>query len=89
MSEDDAETLLRATALSTERVGFSLQVTSECDHGATVHLDPQQPTRVLVGTGPAADLRLSDPTVSRRHVALSVLGSELRVEDLRSTNGTF
>jgi two-component system, NtrC family, response regulator HydG len=45
--------------------------------------------RVLIGTSPVCDLVLTDERVSRRHLALSIEGATLRVEDLASTNGTF
>src|SRR5690606_16582231 len=41
-----------------------------------------------VGTADACALRLSDRTVSRRHVALDPVGRRVRVTDLGSTNGT-
>ena len=43
---------------------------------------------VLIGSGRDADLRLGDPTVSRRHCRLRAGDGGLRVEDLGSTNGT-
>jgi DNA-binding NtrC family response regulator len=52
-------------------------------------LDGPTASRLLLGQGPACDVRLTDPTVSRRHVALELVDSELRVTDLDSTNGTF
>jgi transcriptional regulator with PAS, ATPase and Fis domain len=42
-----------------------------------------------VGTGPTADLRLTDKTVSREHVRLSLDAQGLRVEDDGSRNGTW
>jgi predicted component of type VI protein secretion system len=35
------------------------------------------------------DITLSDPDVSRRHAAIQVVGDEVSIEDLGSTNGTF
>ncbi|MGI8614688.1 MAG: FhaA domain-containing protein [Nocardioidaceae bacterium] len=53
---------------------------------------PVEPPGVVVGRGSEADLRISDPGVSRRHVEirLEVLGNQLLVSaaDLGSTNGT-
>ncbi|HEX8066382.1 MAG TPA: FHA domain-containing protein [Thermoleophilaceae bacterium] len=44
----------------------------------------------IVGRDPAsASVVLDDPEVSRRHASLAVEGSQLAVEDLGSTNGTF
>jgi two-component system, NtrC family, response regulator AtoC len=42
---------------------------------------------VTVGRAEDAALRIGDPSISRRHVRLHV-GKRLRVEDLRSANGT-
>jgi DNA-binding NtrC family response regulator len=44
---------------------------------------------ITVGGDHACDLRVDDPTVSRRHVELQILGEGVRVKDLGSTNGTF
>jgi pSer/pThr/pTyr-binding forkhead associated (FHA) protein len=46
------------------------------------------PERVVVGRSPAADVVLTDPTVSRRHMELRMDGSTVVVEDLESSNGT-
>ncbi len=42
----------------------------------------------VVGTGPLADLRLSDSTVSREHVRLTLESAGIRVRDEGSRNGT-
>jgi DNA-binding NtrC family response regulator len=42
-----------------------------------------------VGKSPACHMQLTDPSVSRRHLALELEGSRLRVRDLGSRNGTF
>jgi pSer/pThr/pTyr-binding forkhead associated (FHA) protein len=46
------------------------------------------PERVVVGRSPAADVVLTDPTVSRRHLELRMDGTTVVVEDLGSSNGT-
>jgi transcriptional regulator with PAS, ATPase and Fis domain len=43
----------------------------------------------VVGTGPLADLRLTDPTVSREHLRLTLAPEGVRVRDDVSRNGTF
>jgi two-component system, NtrC family, response regulator HydG len=58
------------------------------DLGRAIEMDGAEPQRVLIGQGPACALRLSDPLVSRRHIALEVTPSGLKVSDLQSTNGT-
>ena len=45
--------------------------------------------KVLLGTGPACDLRLGDPTVSRRHAEVHHDGSVFNVNDVGSLNGTY
>ena len=44
---------------------------------------------IRVGTGPAAELRLTDPTVSRLHCTFEVKPRGVRVVDLGSTNGVL
>jgi two-component system response regulator HydG len=67
---------------------FVLTVVKGPDQGQTIALDGSQPSRLLLGQGPACDVRLTDRTVSRRHVALDVDGGRVRVSDLGSKNGT-
>jgi DNA-binding NtrC family response regulator len=45
--------------------------------------------RMVVGKGPEADLRISDPTISRRHAELVVAGAGVEITDLGSRNGSF
>lgn len=73
---------------ASERVGFLLRVVDGPDLGVAFPVDPAQPNPILVGTGPACELRLTDPAVSRRHVALDPQSSSLRLTDLGSKNGT-
>ncbi len=60
----------------------------------TTHLDGRDlrvalaPGDNLVGSDSAADVHLPHPSVSRRHAMLRVLGAELELEDLGSSNGT-
>jgi DNA-binding NtrC family response regulator len=68
---------------------FLLTVLEGPDEGATFTLAGSHPSRVLVGSSPACELRLADREVSRRHVALEPAGRRMRVTDLGSTNGTF
>jgi DNA-binding NtrC family response regulator len=44
--------------------------------------------RISIGSAEGNDVRLSDPTVSRFHLALSRDGDRVVVQDLGSTNGT-
>ena len=50
-----------------------------------VHLDAGR--ELVLGSGPAADLRLSDPAVSARHCAVRLGEAGVEVSDLGSKNG--
>jgi DNA-binding NtrC family response regulator len=47
------------------------------------------PRPLVIGSALECDLRLSHPTVSRRHAELSLTDGEVQVLDLDSSNGTF
>ncbi len=66
--------------------GADIEVVSGPDTGAAIGV---QGAPVIVGTGSACDLRLTDDLVSRRHVELFSEPSCVRVVDLGSRNGTF
>jgi transcriptional regulator with GAF, ATPase, and Fis domain len=83
----DAETALRsAPRVPGKDGGFNLVVAEGPDAGRRAAL--RGPTRLLIGSGPACELRLTDRTVSRRHAAVSMDGGRVRLVDLDSTNGT-
>jgi transcriptional regulator with GAF, ATPase, and Fis domain len=67
---------------------YVVSVAEGPDVGARIVIEATPGARVLVGKGPACDLRLRDPLVSRRHASLEVTPTRLRVTDLESTNGT-
>ncbi len=69
--------------------GFSLAVETGVDRGLRHIIAPDQVTRILVGKSPACHFRLTDTTVSRRHVAFEMSGARLRMTDQGSTNGTY
>ncbi len=86
----DATTIAHLHAVqATLSYPFVLRVVEGRDAGLTRSIDASHPTRMLVGKSAACELRLSDPPVSRRHVAIEVVNQRLRVTDLGSTNGTF
>ncbi len=68
---------------------FLLSVVEGPDRGAALLVDGSLPSRAYVGTSSSCVLRLSDPEVSRRHLALEAIGQRLRVTDLASRNGTM
>lgn len=86
----EAETLVHRSALPPKDtvVRYRLRVKQGPQAGATVSISSVEPTPALLGSGSACSLALSDPHVSRRHLALEVVGTRLRVQDLGSTNGT-
>jgi transcriptional regulator with GAF, ATPase, and Fis domain len=89
--QDDVATELQR-ALDASAGGsatFVLTIIEGVDRGRTFTLDGSQPSRVFVGQSPACEFRLTDPLVSRRHLALDLTDRELRITDLSSTNRTF
>src|ERR1700691_2215442 len=67
---------------------FRLKVVEGFDAGRELCIHGGEGSRLLVGKGPTADLKLVDPAVSRRHIALEIENGRLRITDLGSTNGT-
>jgi transcriptional regulator with GAF, ATPase, and Fis domain len=64
-------------------------VVEGADAGKAFELDQSAPSRILVGTSPACQVRLTDSTVSRRHAAFEPTNKgSFRLVDLGSTNGT-
>ncbi len=70
-------------------IGFVLTVTEGPEKGQKFRLDGALPTRILIGTSPACEIRVTDREVSRRHAGLERVGAALKVFDLLSTNGTW
>jgi DNA-binding NtrC family response regulator len=68
---------------------FALLVTGGTETGKRFFFDDAMPPRPLLGKGHLCELRLTDPSVSRRHAALEITPHGLRITDLGSTNGTF
>lgn len=66
---------------------YSLKFLSGKCQGSDYLLPPS--CDVLVGRSAAADLVLPEGTVSRLHARFALSSSELAIEDLGSTNGTF
>jgi DNA-binding NtrC family response regulator len=77
----------RPTPAAEKAASFVLAVVDGPDAGLVVTIDANGP-RVLLGQSPVCTARLSDPEVSRRHAALTVVGTHLQILDLGSTNGT-
>jgi two-component system response regulator HydG len=87
--QHDQSTVARPLeGVSTSRLR-KVVVTEGPDVGREFTLEPDAPSRILLGTSEVCDLRLTDPTVSRRHAAFEPAGRRYRLTDLGSTNGTF
>lgn len=85
----DVATYQHELASSWKRELRRVVVTEGPDAGQAFELDPRSPSRILVGTSPVCQVRLTDGTVSRRHAAFEPTGSGgYRLTDLGSTNGT-
>jgi pSer/pThr/pTyr-binding forkhead associated (FHA) protein len=87
-SPGEGETRRATTGPAVAATSFELVVVEGKDAGARVVLDASS-GRVLVGTSPLCELRLTDPTVSRRHASIELTDLGLLVSDLGSTNGSF
>jgi transcriptional regulator with PAS, ATPase and Fis domain len=64
----------------------TLEVQSGVDAGRTARVEA---TSFVVGSGDTADFRMTDTTVSREHLRLTLDDAGLRVKDEGSRNGTF
>jgi two-component system, NtrC family, response regulator HydG len=86
---DDIKTALELSSGEPVRgTIFVLRVNEGPDAGASRVLDGVDEARVLIGQSAVCTLRLTDPTVSRRHAALRREEHAWRLLDLGSTNGT-
>ncbi len=82
-------TQAREPRVASARQTLRVEVIEGPDLGASMVLSPTSPLRVLLGTGPACQLQLTDATVSRRHVAFEPSQGRFKITDLGSRNGTF
>jgi two-component system response regulator HydG len=89
VEESHASTVKDRVLAAAPTSNWAVVVTGGPDQGKSFTLDDAGPPRVLVGQSPACEIRLQDPRVSRRHVALEHAGGRLRLTDLGSTNGTL
>src|SRR4029079_18625494 len=90
MTFDDATTrLLRNASASPLKSRFlRLTVSEGPDAGKVLQIDDAAHRQVLVGKRASCALRLTDASVSRRHVALELDDKGLVLRDLGSSNGT-
>ncbi len=71
------------------RKSFILRIISGPQVGATLTLDPSSPPHAVLGQASSCALPLTDPHVSRRHIALTATSTHVLLVDLGSTNGTL
>jgi len=64
---------------------YALVILNGDDPGRVVSLETP---RVVIGRADC-DLELDDPQLSRQHALIAINGTNARLEDLGSTNGTF
>jgi DNA-binding NtrC family response regulator len=74
-------------ALTSSNGGCILRVVEGVDRGAELELLGDG--EATVGTGSDCSLRLTDSTVSTRHLSVRIEGPGLVISDLRSKNGTY
>jgi two-component system response regulator HydG len=84
----DGETRRQETSIPVPPASFEVVVVEGRDVGGRALLEPSS-GKVLVGTGPLCELRLTDPTVSRRHASIELTELGVLVTDHGSTNGSF
>jgi len=85
---DQATEARQRTSAAAVAYPFVLSVCEGPDTGKTFWVSPDHPSRTLIGKSHACDVQLADPSVSRRHAAVEVVGHRLKLADLGSTNGT-
>jgi hypothetical protein len=85
---DETIELPVVTPAALPRTSFLLRVISGPDAGKTLTLDPSSPPHAVLGQASSCAIQLSDPHVSRRHVALTATPTHLLLVDVGSMNGT-
>ena len=82
------ETRRHGTSVAAPPSSLDALVVEGADAGKRVALDASG-GKILVGTSALCDLRLGDPTVSRRHASVERTELGILLSDLGSTNGTY
>jgi DNA-binding NtrC family response regulator len=77
---------IAAARLDGGRRSWFVEVHDETDDVRRV---PLTEMRVVVGSGPGADVVVNDRAVSKRHCVLAHIGGRICVQDLGSKNGTY
>ncbi|HEY3816900.1 MAG TPA: sigma 54-interacting transcriptional regulator [Polyangiaceae bacterium] len=82
------ETRRHGASVEAPPFGLDAVVVEGADTGKRVALDASG-GKILVGASALCDLRLADPTVSRRHASIERTDLGVLLTDLGSTNGTY
>jgi len=85
---DDTLEIGIVDAASLPRTSFMLRVVSGQDAGQVLTLDPSSPPHAVLGQSSSCAIKLADPHVSRRHIALTAAPTHVLLMDLGSRNGT-
>jgi DNA-binding NtrC family response regulator len=85
---DDVETAVRGSKSEDTRSLYVFRVVAGPDTGKLATFDPSTDARLHFGQGQLCEVRLTDPTVSRRHAVVVAEERNVRILDLQSTNGT-
>ena len=88
MDADETLDLPVVSPAALPRTAFTLRIVSGPDVGRVLVLDPTRPPHAVLGQASSCAIQLSDPHVSRRHVALTATPTHALLVDLGSTNGT-
>lgn len=88
LNPDDTLDLPVVDPAALPRTSFYLRVQSGPDAGHVLVLDPSSPPHAVLGNASSCSLQLTDPCISRRHVALTATATHVLLVDLGSTNGT-
>lgn len=85
---EDVATVVRSANATDARSLYVFRVVGGADNGKSAVLDPSKDARLHFGSSPLCEMRLGDPTVSRRHAVVVAEERAVRLVDLGSTNGT-
>jgi DNA-binding NtrC family response regulator len=85
----DATDVQRGPFAVEDAPDFTVTIAKGAAAGSSFAVSSAEPSRTYVGSSEACAIRVADPHVSRRHLALTATARGLEVHDLDSTNGTW
>ncbi len=90
MDQDDSVTRIQPASSSKERIPSRFQASVVILKGHAEGMEYLvDRTPAVIGRDSHAEIRLTDPLVSREHAAILFRGGSFVLEDLGSTNGTL